>query len=136
MRRLWDLGIGECTARGELPPRRHPWFYDNGAFGDWKAGKPFDEAQFLEDIEAIEKSADPPRFIIPPDLVAQGLKSMAESLRWLPRLERVAPAYLAVQDGMEAEDIKDVAPQLAGIFVGGTLAWKLSTGGGLGTGCA
>ena len=25
--RLTDLGIGECTNRGELPPRRTPFFY-------------------------------------------------------------------------------------------------------------
>lgn len=128
VRRLWELGIGECTARGELPPRRHPWFYDNGAFGDWKAGRAFDEAQFVADVEAIERSGDAPRWLVLPDLVARGLDSLAESAHWVPRLAPVAPLYLAVQDGMATADIEPLASQLAGLFVGGTLEWKIATG--------
>ncbi len=129
VRRLWELGIGECTARGELPPRRHPWFYDNGAFGDWKAGRDFDEAQFVADIEAIARSGDRPRFLVLPDLVARGQESLAVSARWAPRLSATAPLYLAVQDGMSTSDVAPLAPQLAGLFVGGTLEWKIATGG-------
>lgn len=128
VRRLWSLGIGECTARGELPPRRHPWFYDNGAFGDWRAHKPFDATQFILDVDAIAGSADQPRWIVLPDLVAQGHESLAESARWIPQLAPVAPLYLAVQDGMAAADVEPLAPQLKGLFVGGTLEWKIATG--------
>jgi len=36
------LGIGECTQRGEIPPRRAArWFHDNKAFADWRAGRSF-----------------------------------------------------------------------------------------------
>lgn len=112
VRQLWELGIGECTVRGELPPRRHPWFFDNGAFGDWQAGKPFDEAQYRADVGAIRGSADRPRFLVLPDRVAGGLESLEESRRWLPELADVAP----------------LAPSLAGLFVGGTLPWKIATG--------
>lgn len=53
VRELQALGIGECTARGELLPRRTPWFYDNGAFRDWKAGRPFDAEAFQADCDRI-----------------------------------------------------------------------------------
>lgn len=128
VRRLWELGIGECTQRGELPPRRHPWFYDNGAFGDWKAGRPFDVEQFNADVEAIKRSGDRPRFVVLPDLVAQGAASLAESARWIPRLAPVAPLYLVAQDGMTPADIAPLAAHLRGVFVGGTLGWKIRTG--------
>jgi hypothetical protein len=126
VRQLWRLGIGECTARGELPPRRHPYFYDNGAFKDWQAGLPFDEAQFMADVADIAGSGTRPDFIVLPDLVARGAESLKESIRWMPLLSGIAPLYLAVQDGMEPHDI--AAVEVAGLFVGGTKQWKIATG--------
>lgn len=93
-------GIGECTARGEFPPRRTPWFYDNGAFGDWKAGRPFDRAAFEADMAEIARGDMKPDFIVVPDIVAGGEPSLVESLSWLERLSGLAPRYLAIQDGM------------------------------------
>jgi hypothetical protein len=128
VRRLWEAGIGECTVRGELPPRRHPWFFDNGAFGDWKAGRAFDSEAFEADLQAIERSGDRPDFIVAPDIVAGGMESLEFSKAWLPRLQRLGvPLYLAVQDGMGAEIGSELEP-FAGIFIGGTLPWKLKTG--------
>jgi hypothetical protein len=128
VRRLWRLGFGECTLRGELPPRRHPWFYDNGAYSDWTAGRPFDSAQFLADVESIYLAIDRPEWIVLPDLVARGTDSLAFSLSWLHRLRGLAPLYLAVQDGMELSDVAPLFGGIAGIFVGGTLRWKVRTG--------
>lgn len=129
IRQLWELGIGECTARGELPPRRRPWFYDNGAFSDWKAGKPFDREQFLLDLDAIWRCIDRPEWIVLPDIVAGGLASLDESRRWVHRCRGLAPLYLAVQDGMRPADIDErLMAQLAGLFVGGTLEWKVRHG--------
>jgi len=39
-----------------------------------------------------------------------------------------APLYLAVQDGMTTDDLLPFIPKLAGLFVGGTLEWKVATG--------
>jgi len=36
--------------------------------------------------------------------------------------------YLAVQDGMAAADVRAAIAGFGGIFVGGTLSWKLQTG--------
>jgi hypothetical protein len=68
-----------------------------------------------------------PDFVVVPDIVAGGLASLAWSAFWRPSVPAEFPAYLAVQDGMTAAD---VVPQLAmyqGLFVGGSLAWKLET---------
>lgn len=129
IRRLWELGIGECTVRGELPPRRHPYFFDNGAYKDWTAGVAFDGEQFLRDLDAIYRSIDRPEFIVLPDIVAGGLESLEFSRGWLHRCRGLAPLYLAVQDGMETSDIDErLTGELAGLFVGGTLEWKVRTG--------
>lgn len=127
-RRLWTLGLGECTARGELPPRRRPWFYDNGAFKDWTAGKPFDKEAFLSDLDSIYRAIDRPEWIVLPDIVAGGVESLEYSSRWVHRCRGLAPLYLAVQDGMTETDVAPLLPHVAGLFVGGTLGWKVSTG--------
>lgn len=128
-------GIGECFVRGEScwPPRRRPWFYDNGAFGDWRSGRPFDAKAFESDLAIIrEGSAGRPDFIVCPDLVAGGTASLEFSLGWLPKLRSLCPGqrvYLAVQDGMvEANLPKGLGSYFNGVFVGGTAPWKLETG--------
>lgn len=105
IRELQAAGIGECTARGELLPRRRPWFYDNGAFRDWKAGKAFDERSFMRDCDRILCDRLEPDFLVVPDVVGGGLESLALSQAWVPRLEGVAPLYLAVQDGMASKHL-------------------------------
>lgn len=126
---LAGLGWGECTCRGELPPKRWPWFFDNGAFRDFKAGVRFDAAAFETDIAAIrEHPLARPDFIIAPDVVAGGESSLALSREWLPRLRGLAPIYLAVQDGMRHEWAIELAAGFDGIFVGGSQEWKLATG--------
>lgn len=140
--RLAALGFGECTNRGEFPPRRRPWFLDNGAFSDWRSDRDFDGAAFLCDLICAVAGGSPPDFIVCPDRVATGLESLEFSLRWLALCEFVLRArrcagyrvpairwYLAVQDGMTERDVAAVEHLFSGIFVGGSLRWKLATGG-------
>ena len=124
--KLTKFGFGECTCRGELPPRRRPWFFDNGAFRDWKAGKEFDSAAFSRDLERIRKDRLTPDFIVAPDIVGGGMDSYKRSVACIDRLRRYGLVYLAVQDGMVPGRV-DVSP-FSGIFVGGTLEWKIQTG--------
>jgi len=130
---LTARGFGEMAARGEMPPRRRPWAFDNGAYGDWKAGTLFDAEAFRADVATIAAlaPAEAPDFLVVPDLVAEGMASLQASMRWLPELRaRVAcPLYLAVQDGMPPSAVAAVIAQFDGLFVGGTLPWKLATGG-------
>lgn len=145
---LADAGIGECVTRGQLPPRRTPWFYDNGAFADFKAGREFNEFEYWRDLRKIrswcefgQPSRDrsrlgevltPPDFIVLPDLVAQGLASLEFSLAHLEETQQTGTPYLAVQDGMTPAGVRAILgryPAIAGLFVGGSMAWKLETAG-------
>src|SRR5262245_14379974 len=96
---LSSLGIGECTQRGELPPRRTPWFFDNGAYRDFTAGCSFNEATYRHDLSSLTTLPDP-SFLVVPDVVAGGLRSLDFSLSWVPKLIGLAPLYLVVQDGL------------------------------------
>lgn len=141
---LERAGIGECTTRGQLPPRRSTWFYDNGAFEDFQAGRPFNYLQWSRDMRAIRywvetgvgrgcKQGQPmtaPDFVVVPDIVAGGNQSLTFSLCHLAEAKACgAPCYLAVQDGMTEAAVRSVlAHGFDGIFVGGTLDWKLETG--------
>lgn len=123
---LNSLCLGEMTVRKELPPRRTPWAFDNGAFGDWRAGRPFDEAAFRAALLRLPLAPVRPDFIVLPDIVAGGLESLAFSASWIAELEAFgAPLYLAVQDGMVPADLAGILPRIGGIFVGGSLPWKL-----------
>jgi hypothetical protein len=124
--------FGEMTSRGELPPRRSPWAYDNGAFADWKAGRPFDEAAFVQDVEELVRRpwTPGPDFLVLPDVVMGGPRSLSLSMEWQTKLLGVAPLYLAVQDGMDYAHVLEVIDDVAGIFVGGSLPWKIRSAAG------
>jgi hypothetical protein len=65
-----------------------------------------------------------------PDVVGAGLESLALSLRWHAQHHALADHWLlAVQDGMSVEQVRRVVLDLdlAGVFVGGSTAWKWST---------
>ena len=128
--RLTELGFGEMTVRGELEPRRTPWAFDNGAFRDWKKGVPFDAVRFSRDVARIREMESRPDFVVVPDVVAGGVESLDVSLGWLDELAGVAPLYLAVQDGMGIHHWHAYADRFDGIFVGGTVPWKIRTGEG------
>lgn len=128
--RLASFGFWEMTQPKEWPPRRLPYILDNYAFGSWKAGKPFDEASFTKAVEAARGMTPRPRWIVAPDIVAGGLRSLDLSLAWLPLLIDVAPVYLVVQDGMTPDDVLAASAGFDGFFVGGSLEWKLRTAKG------
>jgi len=98
-----------------------PYFLDNGAFSAWKNQRPFPEKKFLSLMRRYPKYD----FIVVPDIVAGGVESLKFSLGWLDRIMR--PRYLAVQDGMLINDIVYYLEEFDGVFVGGTLPWKMET---------
>jgi len=127
--RLIGFGFGEMTVRNEVPPRRTPWVLDNGAFKDWTSGAKFDEAKFAAALERAKHVEPPPDFVVAPDIVAGGAESLAFSRSWLPRcLELGVPVYLVMQDGMTEQSVLEGLDGFSGIFVGGSLPWKLRTG--------
>ncbi len=97
---------------------------DNGAYSCYVNGLPFDEYAFLKILSDSRKFGIPD-FVVIPDIVGQGKKSLEISKTWLNRLYGYNLA-LAVQDGMMPSDI-DFVEELSYIFVGGSVKWKWET---------
>ena len=110
------------SAKGVHRTEGFPYALDNGAWWAFANKQPFDDAAFLLAYERFGEDAD---FVVLPDIVAGGLKSLEFSLRWRERLPRVCPQLLAVQDGMEPEDVSLIVGRDLGIFVGGSTEWKI-----------
>ena len=101
-----------------------PYALDNGAWSDFQADRSFDEDAFERVLEAMGGAAD---WVVLPDIVAGGMRSLELSIRWINRVLAVTPlALLAVQDGMEPEDLAPLVGPTVGIFLGGSTEWKLA----------
>jgi hypothetical protein len=124
--RLAAFGWGEICCPNELPPRRKPWALDNGAYRAWQKGHRLDPRAFLAALQEID---EPPDFVVVPDLPADP-RSLGYSLAWTDLIAWPAPAFLAVQDGMTFEVVKGVIHHFDGLFVGGSLEWKIATAEG------
>jgi len=100
---------------------------DNGAWSAYQRGLPFDEKAFMRTLKWSAKQDIKPDWIVVPDIVAGGIKSLKYSLGWIDRVRPYGPLLLAVQDGMKPEHIERYIGSELGIFLGGTTKWKLKT---------
>lgn len=126
---------GMMIVRGRLRGRTSAvrWAYDNGAWADFVAQKPFDLHAWKQDVEAIGRLPTPqaPDFCVLPDIVAGGKRSLDLSMSWIEDARKWHwNWFLPVQDGMTPENMpREVAQgdidHLMGIFVGGSTRWKL-----------
>lgn len=96
---------------------------DNGAFGCWTAGKPFDSEAFYAFLDRVATGPGPaPLWVAVPDVVADRKGTLSSWEEHAPRVARYGwPLAFVVQDGMRRQDVP-LAADL--VFVGGTLAWK------------
>ena len=122
----WRLML---SATGVWRTEGFPYAIDNGAWTTHQQGQPFDRLKFLQIVSAFGENAD---FIVIPDVVAGGRRSLDFSVEWLPTLtgKTKTPLLLPVQDGMTPKDVEPVIrgwPAIGGIFVGGSTEWKVST---------
>jgi len=122
VKRLQTMGWGRMWAHRKNVNAETLWAFDNGAFVAWKNGEPFPARRFKERLE-LAVSVGTPYLAVAPDLVAKGRESLAFSLSWLAGLP-AWPWFLAVQDGMTVADVEPHAHRFAGIFLGGTDAYK------------
>jgi len=97
-----------------------PMALDNGAFSE----RGFDEYLFIKRLSECKQKRISLKFVVCPDIVAGGMKSLEFSRYWQTRLAVYDNLYLAVQDGMPY-DIN--LEGYAGIFVGGSVEWKWKT---------
>ena len=106
-----------------------PCVLDNGAYRCWEQGYPFREDAFLRTMDKCYELGIKLDFIVCPDIVAGGKKSLDFSMEWARgRLSTAPNLALAVQDGMLCDDVDQYVREFfTHIFVGGTPDWKWRT---------
>jgi len=128
---LRENGIGEMLVNPLSKTQECPslWAFDNGAFVNWKEGKPFDSAKFQRWLEYAYRNYPRPYLAVLPDKVGEGMKSFEFSLKWKETLTLYDwPWYLALQDGMESAAVIGEIDKVSGLFLGGTDDFKKQAG--------
>jgi hypothetical protein len=86
---------------------------------------PFDEHRFLHTLSECCRHEIKLDFIVLPDRVGEGKRSIDFSMKWFDRLT-FGTFAIALQDGIEEGDIP-LYDNITTLFVGGTTAWKWAT---------
>jgi hypothetical protein len=102
---------------------------DNGAFVCYGKGYPFQDDIFINIMKKCYSLGINLDFIVCPDIVCGGLKSLRFSMDWARnKLISVPNLALVVQDGMIPEKIGSYyLDYFSYIFVGGSVDWKWKT---------
>jgi hypothetical protein len=134
---LTQVGIGACVSPATKKHFDSYLFYflDNGAFGCWIRGEEFDTAPFLSLVEKSLKAQKKADFLVLPDLIGRGKKSLEFSALWAERLDGIEiPFALALQDGVEEEEVEEFvrAYGVRVLFVGGNYEVEVEDGGEVG----
>lgn len=118
-------GIGRMVTRNRVTLwYREPWALDNGAYSAWKAGAVWDPGRFLEQVAWALEQETAPLFAVLPDIPTEGARSFSFSLMWQEKLPPALSWVLPIQDGMTEAEVRSVLPQLGGLFLGGSDAFK------------
>jgi len=113
---------GWClTPDNARDPKDMPYFLDNGAFSAWKNQTEWSERRFLALVEKYQNYD----FVVAPDIVCGGTGSLMRSLEYTGKVP--SPLYLAVQDGMCANQVTEFIDHFDGLFIGGSISWKFQT---------
>jgi hypothetical protein len=97
-----------------------PWACDNDCF------QGLDERKFMNMIDRV---AGLPGclFVTVPDVVGDAVATRAMFDQWAPELERrELPLAFVAQDGLTHDELRELAPRLSALFMGGTTEWKES----------
>lgn len=116
-------GCGWCLTPDNNRENEGPYFLDNGAFAAYKNTQQYDPERFYKLLQRFPDYD----FAVVPDIVCGGLTSLKWSLSFMETSLFKGPAYLAVQDGMKASDVIPFLDKFQGIFVGGSIPWKMQT---------
>jgi hypothetical protein len=123
---------------GTRPPVRGddvlPWAADNGLYHapDSPPHPPEKRAGVYEVLSRSQRLGWPlPMFAVVPDVPYHGPESLVVSLRHLPVMRELFPGVplaVAVQDGMDADELRRETLAFDWLFVAGSTDWKLATG--------
>jgi len=118
----WRLVI---SATGSLRHEGFRYGVDNGAWSAFQKGEQLNIGAFNRALDLMGEGAD---WIVLPDIVGGGQRSLDLSLAWLETLSPLGvPLLIAVQDGIRLSDLRPHLDPRVGIFVGGCTDWKLDT---------
>ena len=120
----WRLLV---SATGVWNTHGFRWALDNGAWTAFNMGVPFDTEKFRGVLDWSREQETPPDWIVVPDVLGSP-ESVNFSRSWFPLVcEYTSLPLIAVQDGMGPEDIEEFVSAGAGVFLGGSTEYKLST---------
>ena len=127
----WGILFAPYALENFGPQRRRfmkdppaPYCIDNGAWSQ-KGGDVFDPFRFMQLVGLLGRGAE---FVVLPDIVAGGHRSLDRSKGWLRALEPVCRQVLIpVQNGLTPADLMPFLGPKVGVFLGGTDSYKLRT---------
>ena len=123
------MNVGLLMSEVWRDPGKWPCFaLDNGCYAAFSHGAEWDPSTFLRHLSRCRDKGLRPDFVVIPDRPLSK-DSLDFSKKWYPVLKTMYPDfpyYLAVQDGMAPEDVEDI-DGIQGIFVGGSMDWKLES---------
>lgn len=129
----FGLGVMVCTSAEQRVNKGWndiPCALDNGAFRCSQRGYPFMADSFRAQLCACFRSGVTLDFIVCPDIVCGGDRSLEFSMSWATGELITAPRLaLVVQDGMTLQSVGYQHPELwfSHIFIGGSVEWKWRT---------
>jgi hypothetical protein len=102
---------------------------DNGAFGCYSKGYPFQADVFRDTMRKAFKNNLSLDFIVCPDIVCGGVQSLKFSMSWAKgELLGTPNLALVVQDGMQPSHLDNyILAYFTYIFIGGSVEWKWET---------
>ena len=131
--KLKELGLGVMVSTSPDARtigkhlREVPCVLDNGAFRAWQLGYPFQGWAFRRTVRQLYTLGIKLEWIVCPDIVAGGRKSLDFSLSYAEKFNAPNLALVA-QDGMELKDVQPwMSEQFKVLFMGGTKEWKWRT---------
>ena len=102
-----------------------PYALDNGAFGAFNRGAPFDSDSFRWAVARAGAGAD---WIAIPDSVGNAAATYKLAGEWVEFVKKHTRRPLfVVQDDMETKDVQRWVARGCGLFVGGSTHFKLNT---------
>ena len=129
-----ELGLGlMITSPSKVSPsyKSLSCALDNGGFTCNKKGYPFMKKPFLDTLYNAYNAGVTLDFIVCPDVLSGGLRSLDVSMQWANgELYSASNLALVVQDGMVEADIERAfnnTSNISHLFVGGSPEWKWKT---------
>lgn len=119
-----DWEHGYCWIPKKMTPHDAPYILDNGAYGAYTRGEPWDVDAFVKRLNQIPDMPREPDFVVLPDVVADSDSTDKRAEIWSEQIDyRTA---FPVQDGHSPTSALNHAEDIGAevIFVGGTVEWK------------